>query len=80
LEEAVQYYEYQLPGLGFRFFQETSAAIERIRLLPEAWTKVGQCTRRCMLKGFPYALLYVAEKEEILITVVAHLHREPEHY
>jgi len=32
-----------------------------------------------MLKAFPYALLYVTEKEEILITAVAHLHREPEH-
>ena len=80
LDEAVRYYDHQLPGLGFRFFQETSAAIERIRLMPEAWTKVGQRTRRCMLKGFPYALLYVTEKEEILITGVAHLHREPEHY
>jgi hypothetical protein len=66
--------------LGFRFFQETSAAIERIRLMPEAWMKVGQRTRRCILKGFPYALLYVVEKEEILITAVAHLHRDPEHY
>lgn len=80
LDEAVRYYDHQLPGLGFRFFQETSAAIERIRFMPEAWTKVGQRTRRCILKGFPYALLYVIEKEEILITAVAHLHREPEHY
>jgi hypothetical protein len=53
LDEAVRYYDHQLPGLGFRFFQETSAAIERIGLMPEAWKKVGQRTRRCMLKGFP---------------------------
>jgi len=80
LDEAVRYYDHQLPGLDFRFVQETSVAIERIMLMPEAWTKVGQRTRRCMLKGFPYALLYVTEKEEILITAVAHLHRKPEHY
>ena len=67
LDEAVRYYDYQLPGLGFRFFQETSAAIERMRLMPEAWTKVGERTRRCILKGFPYAFLYVIEKEELLI-------------
>jgi plasmid stabilization system protein ParE len=80
LDEAVRYYDHQLPGLGFRFFQEASAAIERIRLMPEAWTKVGVRTRRCILKGFPYALLYVIETEEILITAVAHLHRDVEHY
>jgi hypothetical protein len=80
LGEAVRYYDHQMPGLGDRFYQEISAAVERIRILPEAWTQVGQRTRRCLLKGFPYALLYVIEEKEILITAVAHLHRDPEHY
>jgi toxin ParE1/3/4 len=80
LDEAIRYYDHQLPGLGFRFFQETSAAIERIRLMPKAWTKVSERTRRCILKGFPYALLFVVETKEIIITAVAHLHRDPEHY
>jgi toxin ParE1/3/4 len=31
LDEAVRFYDHQLPGLGFRFFQETEAAIERMR-------------------------------------------------
>ena len=80
LDEAIRYYDHQLPGLGFRFFQEVDAAVERIRLMPEAWTKTGRITRRCILKGFPYALLYTIETDEILITAVAHLHRDPEHY
>ncbi len=80
LDEAVRYYDHQLPGLGYRFFQETAAAIERILFMPEAWPSMGELTRRCMLKGFPYALLYVLEKDEILITAVAHLHRDPKHY
>jgi len=80
LDEAVRYYDHQLPGLGFRFYQEVDAAIERIRLMPEAWTKIGKHTRRCILKGFPYALLYAIEIDEILINAVAHLHRDPEYY
>lgn len=80
LEEAVRYYDHQLSGLGFRFYQEIDAAIERIKLMPEAWTKMGRYTRRCILKGFPYALLYVIEVDAILITAVAHLRRDPEHY
>lgn len=80
LDEAVRYYDHQLPGLGFRFFQEVAAAIERMRFMPEAWTEIGERTRRCIIKGFPYALLYVTEPEEILITAVANLHRDPEHY
>ncbi len=80
LDEAVRYYDHQLPGLGYRFFQETAVAIERILFMPKAWPKVGERTRRCMLKGFPYALLYVGEQEEILVTAVAHLHRDPKRY
>jgi hypothetical protein len=44
LDEALRYYDYQLTGLGFRFFQEVDAAIERIRFMPEAWTKIGNRT------------------------------------
>ena len=80
LEEAVKYYDHQFAGLGFRFFQEVEAAIDRIKFMPDAWTKIGERTRRCILKGFPYALLYVIEPEEILITAVANLHRDPDHF
>ncbi|HYA40216.1 MAG TPA: hypothetical protein VEF34_02860 [Syntrophobacteraceae bacterium] len=44
LDEAVRYYNHQLPGLGFRFFQEVEAALERIKLMPEAWTRIGELT------------------------------------
>ncbi|MDM8523210.1 hypothetical protein QUF80_07555 [Desulfococcaceae bacterium HSG8] len=56
------------------------AAVERIRFMPEAWAKIGRRTRRCLVKGFPYALLYIPESDEILVTAVAHLHRNPEYY
>jgi len=80
LDEAIRYYDHQMPGLGFRFFQEVEAAIDRIDRMPEAWAKIGERTRRCLLKGFPYALHYVSEPDEVVITAVAHLHRDPEHY
>ena len=80
MDEAVRYYDHQLPGLGFRFFQEVAATIDRIIFLPEAWSKIGERTRRCVLKSFPYALLYILEPTEILITAEANLHRDPEYY
>ena len=80
LDEAVRYYDGEMPGLGFRFFEEVDAAVERTRLFPEGWTRIGERTRRCMLKGFPYALLYAIEGDEITVSAVAHLHRDPEHY
>jgi hypothetical protein len=80
LDGAITYYNHQLPGLGFRFYQEVSSSIDRIKILPEAWTKIGKNTRRCILKNFPYALHFVKDTEKIIITAVAHLHRNPEHF
>lgn len=80
LDDAMRYYDHEMTGLGFRFFQEVEKAIVRIQLYPEGWTKVGAKTRRCLLKGFPYALLYTVEGDEILVQAVAHLHRDPQHY
>ena len=80
LDEAVMYYDHQLPGLGFRFFQEISSGVQRIQFMPDAWTKVGDQTRRCLLKSFPYAIYYVIESDQIIVTAVAHLHRDPEYY
>lgn len=80
LDEAIKYYNYQLPGLGYRFYQEISSAIERIKIMPEAWTKLGNRTRRYLLKGFPYSLLYVFDEKEILVTAIAHHHRNPKQF
>ena len=80
LDEAVRYHDHELPGLGYRFFQEVDAAVERIRRFPQGWTKVGKRTRRCLLKAFPYALLYTVEGDDILVVAVAHLHRDPKLY
>ncbi len=80
LDDAILYYDYELPGLGYRFLQEVEMAVKRISTFPQGWTKIGKHTRRCMLKGFPYSLFYTIEKDEIIITAVANLHRDPEYY
>ena len=61
-------------------FQEVDAVIERIRLMPGAWPKIGKQTRCRLIKCFPDDLLYAIEIDEILIMAVAHVRRNPEHY
>jgi hypothetical protein len=80
LDEAIKYYNQQVSGLGYRFIEEISDALELITFMPQAWTKVGKHTRRYLLKGFPYAILYVCEQNEIIITAIADLHRYPDHF
>ena len=82
LSEAVDYYEAQSPGLGFEFFEEVWAAIERIAQYPKAWQFVSRRARRCQTHRFPYSVIYqVCEGEnEILIIAIAHLHRKPSYW
>jgi len=70
--EAVIYYNDQLRGLGDQFYDEVVASIEFIQKIPQGWQKVGKHTRRCMLKRFPYLILYIIEMNKIIITAIVH--------
>ncbi|NOR44349.1 MAG: type II toxin-antitoxin system RelE/ParE family toxin [Candidatus Delongbacteria bacterium] len=80
LEDAINYYNDQLHGLGDQFYDEFFVGIDFIKKYPIAWQKVGENTRRYILKRFPYMVLYVAEEDRIIITVIAHQHRHPDYY
>lgn len=77
LDEAASYYNQQSPGLGDAFVLEVVSAIDRIRRFPNAWHPMGEETRRCRLRRFPYGLIYALEGDEILVVAVAHGQREP---
>jgi hypothetical protein len=38
---------------------------------------LGGETRRCLLRRFPYGLIYALDQDDILILAVAHTRREP---
>jgi hypothetical protein len=80
LIDAYIYYADQLKGLEHKFLDELEETIEILKQYPEAWIKVGGITRRCLLKRFPYFILYIYENDSIYITCIAHLHRNPEYY
>ena len=77
LDEAIDYYNGQRPGLGDEFLAEVLAAISRIREFPDAWPRLSARTRRCRTKRFPYGVTYQFAGERILIVAIAHLHRDP---
>jgi hypothetical protein len=50
LDDAISYYNEQLPGLGDAFYQEFLKPTDIISYFPEAWRKVGSNTRRANIK------------------------------
>lgn len=80
LKDALVFYNDQLPKLGDQFYKEVLTAFDVILLFPAGWSKVGEHTRKFTLKRFPYLVLYIVEKDAIIITSIAHQHRHPDHY
>ena len=80
LEDAYQYYEYQLAGLGYQFKGEVKKGIHWIREHPMACPKEKDDVRRHLLHRFPYKILFSVEKDHIYIIAVAHCHRRPDYW
>lgn len=77
LYEAVAYYEESSEGLGLEFSREVFATVSRILRFPEAWSPYSNRTRRCLLKRFPYGIVYRVAGNEVVIFAVMQLNRKP---
>ena len=79
LDEAVAYYNSELPGLGDDFLVQILKALDRIKQFPKAWHPYTKNTRRCLVRRFPYGVVYQILKDEILIVAIQNLHRKPDY-
>ncbi|MDJ0763576.1 MAG: type II toxin-antitoxin system RelE/ParE family toxin [Myxococcota bacterium] len=80
LDEAVDYYNCEAPGLGREFLTEVLNALDRIGSFPKAWHHCSKRTRRCQTRRFPYGIIYQIRKRKILVVAVANLHRKPDYW
>ena len=80
LDDASEYYELELPGLGAQFREEIKRGIRRILEYPDAWAKEKEDVRRYLLHRFPYKILYSIEENYIYIIAIAHCHRRPDYW
>ena len=77
LRQATLYYEERENGLGSVFLDEIEATLKRILGNPAAWHQLSKRTRRCRTHRFPFGLIYQIRPDEILITSVMDLRRDP---
>ena len=80
LDEAIEHYNYESPGLGEAFLTEVLNALDRIAQFPEDWHPCSKRTRRCQTRRFPYGIIYQVRKEKILVVAIANLHRKPDYW
>ncbi len=78
--DAIEYFEECEEGLGLDFSREIFSAIDRIIRFPEAWTLISEDRRRCLVRRFPYSIIYEVNDNEIFILVVMQQNREPDYW
>lgn len=74
---AASFYEEQRPRLALRFV----VAVERVVVFTAeqtlSGTPLGGAIRRHLVPGFPYAVIYEAHPDFVLVLAIAHLRRYP---
>jgi len=76
LAEVIYYSEAQA-GLGVRFAAAVEEAAARAFAFPLSGSPYRSNTRRVLVHGFPFSLVYRPEAEGIVIFAVAHHARRP---
>jgi len=77
MTDASVFYEAATSGLGAGFLDEIQRVVNILCDHPELGQPVGRGLRRALLNRFPFALIYSAEVDEVLIVAVAHQRRRP---
>jgi len=77
LNDAIVFYNECQEGLGIQFADEIRKTIQIILRFPQAWSTLSKNTRRCITKRFPYAIIYQALENEVIIIAIMQLNRKP---
>ncbi|HSR98975.1 MAG TPA: type II toxin-antitoxin system RelE/ParE family toxin [Kofleriaceae bacterium] len=75
---AALWYRKRSPETARGFADAVAAAVESIRERPQTWP-IWQRTeiRRRRVRGYPYSVCYVVEKDVVVILAIAHHKRRP---
>ena len=77
LSEAFKWYENSRNGLGYDFLLQVDAGFNFITRNPYAHEDGYAGTKKHLIKRFPYKIIYIIEKDTIIILGVLHSRRNP---
>ena len=77
LKEAYSWCEDKRTGLGYDFLLQVDAGLNLIARNPNIHPIEYKETRKHLIKRFPYKIIYLIEKEKIIVLAVIHSKRSP---
>ena len=78
--DTVKYYANQSSQTAQAFINSIEDTVYRIRESSTRYPEIDEDVRRCMVRKFPHAVLYLIEQDYILIIAVMHCSREPNYW
>jgi plasmid stabilization system protein ParE len=80
LEAAHAFYEQRNPAAARRFAVEIGRTLDLIAEAPTRWPSGPKNTRRLVLRGFPFTLVYRIHDDTPTIVALAHQKRRPDYW
>lgn len=76
---AVDYYDNINSKLGDRFIKELSDTYSKIQQNPDSFSFINASSelRDIKLKSFPYVVIYIVSKTNVVVIAVLNTHRKP---
>ncbi len=78
--DAFDWYEERFSGLGSEFLMCLDAVFSAIVRSPQQFPLVHRVVRRALTRRFPYEVLFVENKERIVVLSVFHAKRNPKRW
>lgn len=80
LLKQIAYYAEIRPTLGIEFEEAVTEAVRRSAAFPEHGAPRSKNTRRRLVNGFPFAIIYKVLKDGILVVAIADGRRKPDYW
>jgi plasmid stabilization system protein ParE len=77
-DEAIEWYEKQKPGLGFRLYLEIEETMQHVSDNPTHYTFLVDRYRDVALKTFPYRIVFTIQETEVIVFAIFHTSRSEE--
>lgn len=77
LSESILWYSDKANNLGEEFLEEVENCLNRIKVNPNAYTKIYKNVRRALVKRFPFGIFYIVNEDQVIVLAVFHLSRSP---
>lgn len=75
-DEAIEWYEKQKPGLGFRLYLEMEAAIQQVSSNPTHYTFLVGQFRDVALRTFSYRIVFTIQEADVVVFAIFHTDRD----